>query len=469
MPQRSSTTAFAKSTRPEIGGVVARETLYARLDATPARTVAWISAPPGFGKTTLAASYLDSRNYQWAWYQVDDDDDDGESFFHYLSHAVRHIRADDAGPLPVFGPEHQADIAAFSRRFFRALFKGTAGPVAIALDNLHEFSAESPLRRVLEAGLPEVPRQCCVIVTSRAPPPGGLSRLQPSGQMVCIAAEDLRLTTTELGEMARLRGSSLPLEILGQVHERTEGWAAALVLMIEHHKLAESLAQLPIDTTPRVVFDYLAGEIFERFDEATQRLLLQIACMPRVTLEVAVGLTGEAAAGRILFNLAHNDYFVRELVGPDGRIFVLHPLAARIPHASSGTRGAVGGRCRCDSARGAPAARLRAARRCDGPVHRMRRLGRCGRACSRARRVAAGSGPARDARRLARNAASTHARRQPVAAVCARRCAGASRARVRRGAASRRRTKRTTVATIATAWRVAVSASSTCSCASSTT
>ena len=325
MAQRSSTTAFAKSTRPEIGGVVQREALYARLDATAARTVAWVSSPPGFGKTTLVASYLEARNYRWAWYQVDADDDDGESFFHYLAHAVRHLREEGAA-LPVFGPEHQADVAAFARRFFRALFKEAAAPLAIAIDNLHELSETSPLRRILEAGLPEIPRQCCVIVTSRAPPPGGLLRLLPSGQMVCLSADHLRISLSELTEMARLRASPLSAETLAQVHQRTEGWAAALVLMIEHHKLAESLAELPADTTPKVVFDYLAGEIFERFDLSTRELLLQIACVPRVTIEVAHGLSGNPEASRILFNLAHNDYFVRELVGPDGQVFVIHPL-----------------------------------------------------------------------------------------------------------------------------------------------
>ena len=324
MVQRSSTTAFAKSTRPEIGGVIQRQALYTRLDATPARTIAWIHAPPGFGKTTLAASYLEARSYRWAWYQVDADDDDGESFFHYLTHAVRHLR-DAEEALPVFAGQ-TADLAAFARRYFRSMFKGRPEPTAIVLDNLHELSSDSPLHRILEAGLPEIPRQCCVIVTSRASPPGALSRLLPSGQMVTLTADDLRIDDAELAEMAQLRGSRLPADLLRQVRERTEGWAAALVLMIEHDKLSASPVQMPLDTTPKVVFDYLAGEIFDRFDTATKQLLLSIACVPRVTIDVAQGLSGETAAARILFNLAHNDYFVRELVGPEGRVFVLHPL-----------------------------------------------------------------------------------------------------------------------------------------------
>ncbi|MEO8487859.1 MAG: AAA family ATPase, partial [Betaproteobacteria bacterium] len=161
MVKRSSTTAFAKSTRPEIGGVVAREALFARLDGRASRTVVWISAPPGFGKTTLAASYLEARNYRWAWYQVDADDDDGETFFHYVAHAVHKLRR-PGDELPTYGPEHRDNLAAFSRRFFRTLFASADGPVALVLDNVHELEAESPLRQILEAGLPQVPRQSCV-------------------------------------------------------------------------------------------------------------------------------------------------------------------------------------------------------------------------------------------------------------------------------------------------------------------
>ena len=325
MAQRSSTAAFVKSTRPEISGVVPREALFSRLDASPARTIAWISAPPGFGKTTLAASYVEARNYRWAWYQVDADDDDGETFLHYLVHAMRKLRGEEPG-LPVFGPEHRDDVAAFSRRFFRALFAGATHPMALVLDNLHEMRPESSLRAVLEAGLPQVPRQCCVIITSRAPPPVALSRMQPGGQMVCLDADDLRMTPAELTEMARQRGAPLAQATLLNLHKQADGWPAALVLMVEHHKLADARAELPGETTPEVVFDYLAGEIFERFEASAQRLLLEIACVPRVTIEIAQKLSGDPTAGRVLFNLAHNDYFVRELLGPDGRFFLFHRL-----------------------------------------------------------------------------------------------------------------------------------------------
>jgi ATP/maltotriose-dependent transcriptional regulator MalT/DNA-binding SARP family transcriptional activator len=321
---KSPTLAFAKTTRPEIGNVVRREGLFARLDGTPGRTVAWIAAPPGFGKSTLAASYVEARDFQSAWYQVDSDDDDVATFFHYLGHATRKLKGRSA-KLPAFTPLHADDIASFSRKFFRQLFAEITSPVALVLDNLHDLS-ESPLRLVLDAGLPQIPKHCCAIVTSRTDPPAALARMRASGEMVYLGAEDLRISPAELADIAALRGHALTHEAMASLQERTQGWAAGLVLMLEHAKIAGRIADLPGDATPDVIFDYFAGEIFDHFEPETQQFLLRIACLPRMTAEVAEALTGEAKGGRLLLNLAHNDYFVREVMAEQGRSFQLHPL-----------------------------------------------------------------------------------------------------------------------------------------------
>src|SRR5436190_23406885 len=109
--QPRHTAAFAKTTRPAIATVVARERLFARLDGGPGRTVAWISGAPGAGKTSLAASYVEARRLRAIWYQVDPDDADVATFFHYLAHAATKLHAASAADYPAYGAQYGAAVA----------------------------------------------------------------------------------------------------------------------------------------------------------------------------------------------------------------------------------------------------------------------------------------------------------------------------------------------------------------------
>ena len=318
--------AFAKTTRPAISAIAPRERLFARLDGAPGRTVAWISGPPGSGKTTLAASYVEARGYRCLWYQVDPDDADAATLFHYLAHAARKLDGGRARDLPSYVPQVGADVASFARRFFRELFARGKAPFALVFDNLHAVPPEGALHAVLEAAFSQVPKHCSVIVTSRSDPPASCARLRVTGEMVSLGWEDLRLDAEELAAIAKLRGQVLAPAALDGLRERTQGWAAGLVLMLEHAKLSGRIAELPGDATPQVVFDYLAGEIFERFEPKTRQFLLRIACLPRMTADIAQALSGEPKAARMLLNLALNNYFVSEVQSEEGRSYQLHPL-----------------------------------------------------------------------------------------------------------------------------------------------
>jgi len=316
--------SLSKTTRPTPPGVIARQRLFTLLDRRRRAPVVWVSGPPGSGKTTLVSSYLEERNISSFWYQLDKDDSDIATFFYYMAMASDGREGRNARPL--FTREYHEDLAAFCRGFFSTLYAELEAPFVVVLDNYHEISPQSQFHEVLSHAVAEMPPEGCMVVTSRSDPPASMVKLRASRQLGLMGWSDLQLKRRESDAIASRWHPDLSRAVLKQLYEKTEGWAAGLVLLLDQAENEGFLERMPSLSKPQLVFDYLAGEVFENFDEDTQQFLLRSAFLPETTVATAMEIAAQPAAKTILDRLHKDHYFVALKSGPGESVYMYHPL-----------------------------------------------------------------------------------------------------------------------------------------------
>ncbi|NTW59576.1 MAG: hypothetical protein HGA43_10445 [Nitrospirae bacterium] len=315
---------IAKLTRPRLTSVVERQRLLEHLDSLREKII-WISAPAGSGKTTLAANWLDSRKLPCIWYQADEGDADIATFFSYLGKAAKHAAPRYRTPLPLFTPEYALGIPIFIKRYFEVLFSRVKPPFCFVIDNYQDVPGDSPFHEILRDGLSIAPEGISAVIVSRSDPPPTFARLQAISRLEVMRREEIWFTLKETEELIKSRGKKrAPDDVLKTLYQKTEGWAAGLVLM------SESIAgdgRLPasVDILTGSIFDYFASELFGRVEPQTRDFLMKTSFLPRMTSRTAMDLTGNEHADKILSGLGHNNFFIQRHTTPE-IVYQYHPL-----------------------------------------------------------------------------------------------------------------------------------------------
>ncbi len=317
-------TAIAKISIPRLFGVVARKRLFACLDENRGRPLIWVDGPPGAGKTTLVASYLEPRGIPTLWYQVEPGDSDPANLFHYLTLAAEAFPNAGASALPKLVAEHLSDLPSFARTFFRQLFARLPAGLVIVLDNYQEAPEDASLHEIVHAAVAEVPPGSSICCVSRTAAPPSFAQVAAIGAFFGLRWDLLQLTLHEIREICAARGVHEDW-VVHALHQQSEGWAAGITLMLE--RLGNGAADsgvLPADTRESV-FNYFASLLFDRAPESTRHTLLCVSFLPHVTGSMAGRLSGHGDADEVLDQLYRRHLFTDRRPGAEP-VYQFHAL-----------------------------------------------------------------------------------------------------------------------------------------------
>ncbi len=281
---------------------VRRDRLIDRLAATSDASLTLISAPAGFGKTTLLADWLGAEgdgNGAIAWLALDESDNDPGAFWMYVIAAVQRAAPDVGAAASTVLQSSQPSTAVVAALVNH--LHDHPGRIVLVLDDYHAIQSTDVHASVAHL-VDHAPPSLRLVLASRSDPPFPLARLRARRQLVEIRASDLRFTH---GESARYLNDTMGLGLgdgdIDSLGTRTEGWIAALqlaALSLQGRDDADRfIANFAGDD--RFVVDYLVEEVLDRQPDATRRFLLHTAVLDRLTGSLCDAVT-ESTGGRAM-------------------------------------------------------------------------------------------------------------------------------------------------------------------------
>src|ERR1700730_7132271 len=292
--------------------VVSRPRLLERLNEGLHRNLTLISAPAGFGKTTLVSAWVEGIDQQVAWLSLDEGENDPARFLAYLVAALQTIAANiGEGGLGMLQSSQPLPTEAILTALLNEI---TTLPdhFVLVLDDYHVIDAQA-VDMALTYLVEHLPPQMHLVIATREDPPLPLARLRARGHLPELRATDLRFTASEAaGFLNQVMGLNLSAEDIATLEDRTEGWIAGLQLaalsMQGHHDVAAFIRAFAGDH--RYIVDYLVEEVLQRQPEPVRRFLLQTSILDRLSGTLCDAVTGQEEGNARLEALERGNFFV---------------------------------------------------------------------------------------------------------------------------------------------------------------
>ncbi|MEM7112127.1 MAG: LuxR C-terminal-related transcriptional regulator [Chloroflexota bacterium] len=303
------TKLFIPSSR---AALVPRPQLIERLNEGQTGKLTLVSAPAGYGKTTLICEWIAESKRPFAWLSLDSNDRDPERFFAYLIAAIQTIQDDFGQELLDFLETAQpSSVEQVATRLINEC-STISEPIVLVLDDYHVLDSK-PVDDILVFLLIHLPAHIHLVITTREDPSFSLSRMRVRGELTELRIADLRFSEEEATQFLN-QGMDLNLTTseIGQLELRTEGWAAGLQMAaLSMRGRSDTKAFVEAFTgSHRFVLDYLAEEVLDAQTEQVRLFLLKTAILKRLSAPLCDAVTGQQHSREMLKQLEHSNMLI---------------------------------------------------------------------------------------------------------------------------------------------------------------
>ncbi|MFL5657717.1 MAG: LuxR C-terminal-related transcriptional regulator [Ktedonobacteraceae bacterium] len=291
-----------------------------------------VSAPAGFGKTTLITTWLrslPSDRPRVAWVSLDEQDNEPLHFWTYVLTALERSSPGRFTAFLTFLREQQSPPLQYVLATLINRLSEQDEQFLLVLDDYHVIT-EQAIHAQLSYLVEHLPSQMRLLLSTRTDPPLPLSRLRARSQVLGVGAAQLRCTQEEEDSFLRdVMGIELQASGIDAVMARTEGWLMGLQLLglslQERSNLPDALRD--IGESGHSILDYLTEEVLKRLDESIQAFLLRTSILERLTAPLCDAVLGQQGSQQVLEQLERANLFVVSLDG-QRRWFRYHALFA---------------------------------------------------------------------------------------------------------------------------------------------
>jgi LuxR family maltose regulon positive regulatory protein len=306
-------------------GITARRELVDRLNTAAVQKLTLISAPAGYGKSTLLAEWAAQSSTPVAWLSLDRDDDDPLRFWMYVVSALQTIPSlERAGVgrtlLNALSSQQPPPLDAILSDLVNEITMCAEGFVLV-LDDLHAITnpqIHAGLAFFVDNLLPG-PDALHLVIASRIDPPWPLARLRARGELSELRTQDLRFTTREVTRfLGQILEITLPSELVAALDSRTEGWAAGLQMAaISMRSREQSMGEAGLSEfiqsftgSHRFVLDFLIEEVLVGLPVEIHDFLLQTSILERFQASLCDAVGNRKDSASVLSYLEKSNLFL---------------------------------------------------------------------------------------------------------------------------------------------------------------